>query len=157
MKGVFSMKKILILYVSSTGNTEQIAHLLNETLSDKDFDITTLSFDFTNLDSLNLLQYDGILFGTHTYDDGDLPFETEIFLDTLLKLDLSNKVVGIFGSGDTSYSFFCEAVEIMKDEFALRNAIVLEHTVKVDLYPDLDQDLLAIRKLVCLFQKALLE
>jgi len=71
-----------------------------------------------------------------------------------LTLDLSNKVVGIFGSGDTSYSFFCEAVEIMKDEFALRNAIVLEHTVKVDLYPDLDQDLLAIRKLAYLFQKA---
>ncbi|MFD1929559.1 flavodoxin domain-containing protein [Sporosarcina siberiensis] len=151
------MKKVLILYISTTGNTEQIAHLLNEALSDNDFDITTMSFDFTNLDALDLLQYDGILFGTHTYNDGDLPFETDVFLDTLLTLDLNNKIVGIFGSGDTSYSYFCEAVEIMKDEFALRNAIVLEHTVRVNLYPDLDQDLLSIHKLASLFQEALLE
>ncbi len=151
------MKKILILYVSTTGNTEYIAELLEEAIDDSVFDIVVESFDFTKEDSIDLLQYDGILFGTHTYDDGDLPFETGIFLDKLMTLHLDNIVVGLFGSGDTSYSYFCGAVEIMKDEFELRKAIVLDYTVKIDLDPETDQDFSSIKELANLFQNALLK
>lgn len=151
------MKKILILYISTTGNTEQIAELLKEAIDETQFEIIMENFDFTEVDSLDLLQYDGILFGTHTYDDGDLPFETELFLDKLLTLHLDNIVVGIFGSGDTSYSYFCEAVETMKDEFELRKASVLDYTVKIDLYPETDKDFSSIKELANLFQNALLK
>lgn len=150
------MKKILILYVSITGNTEEIANLLKKSLAQNAFDITFKGFNISEADHLNLTSYDGILFGTHTYDDGDLPYETEIFVDHLLTVDLKDIVVGIFGSGDTAYSYFCEAVEIMKDEFEGRHATVLEPTVKIELYPDCEEDLEAIKTLAALFQGALL-
>ncbi len=150
------MKKILILYISTTGNTEEIADILKNAMDENTFDITSESFEMGDTDNLNLRSYDGILFGTHTYDDGDLPFETDIFLDHLLTVDLKGIIVGIFGSGDTSYSYFCEAVETMKDEFTSRNATVLDHTVKVDLYPDTEEDLTTIDELAKQFQSALL-
>lgn len=149
------MIQVLILYASSTGNTEQIACLLQQNINQKEFNITMKSIEFEEMESDLLTHYDGILFGTYTYDDGDLPFETEIFCDSLRNIDLKNKVVGVFGSGDTSYISFCEAVDLMKEEFQDSNATVVEHTVKVDLYPDEEEELLSIKKLAGQFQLAL--
>ncbi|XKE96277.1 flavodoxin [Metaplanococcus flavidus] len=151
------MKRVLILYASSTGNTEEIASLLEENINRDEFDIVMKNMEMGEVDAEELLHYDGILFGTYTYDDGDLPFETEVFTDRLAALDLSGKVIGVFGSGDTAYYQFCEAVDVMKEEFKRLNAIVIEESVKVDLYPDEEEELLSIKKLADLFQQNLTE
>lgn len=150
------MKKILILYASSTGNTEEIACLMQTYLNSKEFEVTQKNIELDNMELDSLLSYDGILFGTYTYDDGDLPFETAVFCDSLENLDLKGKVIGVFGSGDTAYSQFCEAVDLMKEKFEHLNATVIEQTVKVDLFPDSDEDLLSIKIMMDQFQKTLL-
>ena len=151
------MKTILILYVSTTGNTEAIAQLLQDAIDPDAFRVTLQEVSLGDADTLDLTQYDGILFGTHTYDDGDLPFETDVFIDELPQASLSRQIVGVFGSGDTSYSYFCGAVDIMVDEFTDRHAIVLEPAVKVDLYPDQKEDFSAIHQLAVQLQKTLVE
>lgn len=149
------MKQVLILYASSTGNTEQIASLLEQQMDRKKFGITLKNMELGDMDALQLDHYDGILFGTYTYDDGNLPFETEVFCDSLVNIDLSGKVIGVFGSGDTAYFQFCEAVDLMKEEFKRMNAVVMEDTVKVDLYPDEEEELMSIKKLANQFQNVL--
>lgn len=149
------MKKVLILYASSTGNTEEIASLLEQHLDTKVLDITSKNLEMTEVDVKELKEYDGILFGTYTYDDGDLPFETDVFNDNLQNVDLNGKVIGLFGSGDTAYFQFCEAVDTMKNEFKSKGSIVIDHVVKVDLFPDEKEELDAIKELAFLFQKAL--
>lgn len=149
------MKQVLILYASSTGNTEQIACLLKEYINQKEFDVVLKNLETGEVGAEELLHYDGILFGTYTYDDGELPFETEVFCDSLASVKLAGKVIGVFGSGDTAYYSFCEAVDLMKEEFKRMDAIVIEHTVKVDLYPDAEEELLSIKKLADQFQKVL--
>ena len=151
------MKQILILYASSTGNTEEIACLLQKYIDAKEFEVTLKNIELGEMDPDQLLQYDGIFFGPYTYDDGDLPFETEVFFDSLGYIDLKGKVVGVFGSRDTAYFLFCQAVDLMKEEFEHSNAPVIGHTVKVDLYPDENEDLLSIKKLADQFQKVLLD
>lgn len=149
------MIQVLILYASSTGNTEQVACLLQQNINQREFNITLKSIEFEEMETDWLARYDGILFGTYTYDDGDLPFETEIFCDSLGHIDLKGKVVGVFGSGDTAYTSFCGAVDSMKEEFQRSNATVVDYTVKVDLYPDEEEELLSIKKLADQFQLAL--
>jgi flavodoxin I len=63
-----------------------------------------------------LLQYDGILLGSYTWGDGELPFEAEDFYDQFDDLDLNGKVVGCFGSGDHAYPHFCAAVDIFQQK-----------------------------------------
>lgn len=149
------MLHILILYASSTGNTEEIADLLKKHLDSTVCEVTLETIEMGNVNPQQLLQYDAILFGTYTYDDGDLPFETAVFCDTLHTIDLTGKVVGVFGSGDTAYDQFCSAVDLMKAEFTQQNAHVIQHAVKVDLSPD-DEDLESIRKLATEFQQTVL-
>lgn len=151
------MEKILILYASSTGNTEEIGRLLQEALIQKNLPATLKNLEMDEMDVQQLLDFDGILFGTYTYDDGDLPFETEVFSDQLETMDLSGKIVGIFGSGDTAYFLFCQAVDEMKERFEKANATVIEHTVKIDLNPDEAEDFASIKKLADQFQKMLHE
>ncbi|WP_394121718.1 flavodoxin domain-containing protein [Planococcus donghaensis] len=150
------MIHVLILYASSTGNTEEIASLLEQHLDPKVYTVSLENIEMGDTDPQHLLQYDGILFGTYTYDDGDLPFETELFCDTLRTIDLTGKVVGVFGSGDTAYDGFCSAVDLMKVEFRNQNAQVIQHSVKVDLSPDEKEDLQSIEKLAAEFQQTLL-
>ena len=149
------MKRILILYASSTGNTEEIARLLNKSLDKDHFEVTLKNLEMEESEAKLLLEYDGILFGTYTYDDGDLPFETEVFSDYLDTIDLSGKVIGLFGSGDTSYSQFCQAVEEMKENFRRTQAVVIDTTVKIDLDPQDEEDFEAIKKLAEEFQRTL--
>ena len=149
------MKRILILYASSTGNTEEIAFLLNKSLNKEQFEVTLKNLEMEETEAKLLLEYDGSLFGTYTYDDGNLPFETEVFSDFLETIDLDGKVIGLFGSGDTSYSHFCQAVEEMKEIFGRTNAFVIGTTVKIDLDPHDDEDFRAIEKLAEEFQHVL--
>ncbi|MBT2569556.1 flavodoxin domain-containing protein [Planococcus sp. ISL-110] len=151
------MIHVLILYASSTGNTEEIANLLEQHLDPEVCTVTMENIEMDRLDPQQLLQYDGILFGTYTYDDGDLPFETELFCDTLRTADLTGKVVGVFGSGDTAYDGFCSAVDLMKVEFKQQNARVIQHSVKVDLSPDEEEELLSIKKLAEEFQQTIIK
>ncbi|WP_298827814.1 flavodoxin domain-containing protein [uncultured Planococcus sp.] len=150
------MIHVLILYASSTGNTEEIASLLEQHLDPKVYAVSLENIEMGDMDPQQLLQYDGILFGTYTYDDGDLPFETEVFCDTLRTVDLTGKVVGVFGSGDTAYDGFCSAVDLMKVEFKKHNAQVIPHSVKVDLSPDEEEDLQSIEKLAAEFRKTII-
>lgn len=149
------MKRILILYASSTGNTEEIACLLEESLDREKFEVVLKNLEMEEMDANELLEYDGILFGTYTYDDGDLPFETEVFSDRLETLDLSGKVIGLFGSGDTAYSLFCQAVDEMKEAFRQTRADIIERTVKIDLDPNEREDFASIQKLAADIQHAL--
>ena len=108
------MKKILILHTSLTGNTEQIAYMLKTQLDNGEFDITTKDIGYENIEVGELMDFDGILVGTYTYDDGNLPYEIEDFHDELDDVDLTGKIVGVFGSGDRSYTYFCNAVNLFQ-------------------------------------------
>ena len=48
---------------------------------------------------------------TYTYGDGDLPDEIVDFYEDLQEIDLSGKIFGVCGSGDTFYDDFCKSVD----------------------------------------------
>ena len=82
---------------------------------------------------------------TYTYDDGELPDEIVDFYEELADLDLSGKIYGCAGSGDTFYDDFCTCVDDFDKQFALTGATKGAESVKVDLAAD-DDDIVNLER-----------
>lgn len=105
------MKRTAIFYGSTTGTTESIANLIAEKLgvSQADVrDVSTMTSDMVN-------GYDVLLLGTSTWGDGELQDDWYDGVKLLKELDLSGKLVGLFGCGDSeSYpDTFCDGIGII--------------------------------------------
>ncbi len=120
-----------IIYASMTGNTEEIADIVAETMEDMGIEVEI--DECTQVDASDFEDADICVVATYTYDDGHLPDEIMDFYDDLLELDLSGKIFGVCGSGDTFYDFFCKAVDDFEKVFIKTGAVKGAENVKVDL------------------------
>ncbi|MDR0604541.1 MAG: flavodoxin [Bacteroidales bacterium] len=95
------MKKIAIIYGSTTGNTETVAKSIAEKLSSEDVQLIEAS----NLKVEDVETFPNLILGTSTWGLGDLQDDWETALPILKKCDLSGKTIAFFGLGDSgSYS-----------------------------------------------------
>lgn len=90
------MKKIGIFYGSSTGATEEVATKIGEALAIDSSDVKNIS----DASVADFADYDVLLLGSSTWGDGDLQDDWMDVEDDLKSVDLSGKVVGLFGLGD---------------------------------------------------------
>lgn len=110
------MANALIVYASLTGNTEEGAEVLEEAFEELDVDVEVMESSFS--DPEDFLDFDIVVVGTYTYGtDADLPDEIVDFYEDLEDVDLSGKVFGTFGSGDTFYEKYCKSVDDFDEQF----------------------------------------
>lgn len=128
------MTKVMIVYASMTGNTQEIADILGEEL--EKYDIEVEIEECISVDPEDLLEYDGALIGGYTYDDGQLPDEFVDFYEDMADVDFSGKVCASFGSGDTFYDEYCLTVDLVETRLKEQGATVPVAGLKVDLDPD---------------------
>ena len=138
-KGGNKMAKILVTYVSMSGNTEEIANLVKDNLTESQHEVALE--DLTLMETADLTNYDCIVIGSYTWGDGELPDEALDFYEDLDGIDLSGKKVAVFGSGDTSYSEFCEVVSTLEAKFKERGAELVAEGLKIEFTPDTNEDL----------------
>ena len=106
------MSKVIVVYASMTGNTEEMAEAIVEGAREAGIEVVSKeSFDAS---ADELLGYDGIVLGAYTWGDGELPDEFIDFYEELSSLDLTGKKAAVFGSGDTSYPVYCGAVDTIE-------------------------------------------
>lgn len=112
------MKKIGVFYGSSTGTTSELAQKIAKKLNTE-----ANVFDVANTKASQVLDFDVLLLGSSTWGVGDLQDDWEGFLPKLQELDLSGKLVGLFGAGDAdSYpDSFCEALALIKEGLSSSN------------------------------------
>ena len=126
------MATALIIYASLTGNTEEIADILAESLEDNGVEVDVK--ECTSATASDFLDYDICVVATYTYGtDGDLPDEIVDIYDELEEEDLTGKVYGALGSGDTFYDKFCQSVLDFDQQFAKTGATKGAENVLVDL------------------------
>lgn len=130
------MGKILVLYASTTGNTELMADAIADHLIDSQYEVEIKSFDFDPIDVEDLPKYDAVLIGTHTWDEGSLPYEVEDFYDEIEDVDITDKIFGVFGSADSFYQSYGGAIDLIADRVEKLGANLLPFKLKVDLEPD---------------------
>ncbi len=134
------MEKTLIIYASMSGNTEDIAKLIGNSLEEKAMIEVTYE-EIENCSMEQLLQYDRILLGSYTWGDGDLPYEAEDFYDELEDADLTGKKIGCFGSGDHAYPKFCEAAALFSERFKHTGASVFSELLKIEGSPETEEEI----------------
>lgn len=133
------MPKVMIVYASLTGNTEECAEILEEALEELGAEVELAESVFA--DPEDFKDYDIAIVGTYTYGtDADLPDEIVDFYEELEEVDLSGKIYGAFGSGDTFYDKYCQSVDDFDEQFAKTGAVKGAESVKVDLNPE-EQDI----------------
>lgn len=120
-----------IVFASMTGNTEEIADIVADKLRELGLDVDV--DECTTVDAEDFLEADVTIVATYTYGDGELPDEIVDFYEDLAGLDLSGKIYGVVGSGDTFYDEFCKSVDEFDLVFAATGAEKGAENVKVDL------------------------
>lgn len=104
-----------IVYASMTGNTEACADIVADKLEELGFEVEL--DECTSVDADDMADADLCIVGTYTYGDGELPDEIVDFYEELAEVDLSGKIYGCFGSGDTFYDDFCICVDMFEAQF----------------------------------------
>ena len=125
-----------IVYASMTGNTEEIADIVAEAFEDLELEVEI--DECTQVDATDFEDADICVVATYTYGDGDLPDEIVDFYEDLQEIDLSGKIFGVCGSGDTFYDDFCKSVDDFEAVFTQIGAKKGADSVKVDLAAEED-------------------
>lgn len=127
------MVKILVVYASLTGNTEEIAELIGEGIRGSGGEAVLKAVDDSN--AWDLSSYEGVLLGAYTWGDGELPDEFLDFYEEMDAVDLSGMKAAVFGSGDTGYAIYCGAVDLLEQKLTERGAELTQPALKIEYGP----------------------
>lgn len=125
--------KIGVIYASMSGNTEAIADMIVEQLAEQNHEVELK--DMLSLSASDLLTYDLVFMGMYTWGDGDYPDECLDIIEEMEQLDLNQQLFAIFGSGDTSYSEFCGALDKLKELIESQSGICLGEPLRIEFNP----------------------
>ncbi|WP_077620562.1 flavodoxin [Bacillus sinesaloumensis] len=142
------MNNAILVYASMSGNTELMATYIAEGIKEKGVQLDVKEcFEVTPGD---LVKYDGIIIGSYTWGDGELPDELIDFYDEMDQLEFHHKKSAVFGSGSTLYSNFGGAVDLLMEKLKERGAEIIGSPLKVEYTPN-DQDEIACKDFGRLF------
>lgn len=131
------MGKALVVFGSTTGNTESVAEYVAGALAD-----AGMAVDLKNAAAVapkGLAEgYDLVVFGCSTWGDDAIELQEDFvpLFDDLEAAGLSGRKVAVFGCGDSSYTHFCGAVDAIAEKAAALGAKVLDMPLKIDGVPD---------------------
>jgi len=126
-----------VIFATITGNNEDVADLITEKFEKLGIDVT--QEEISQADATEFETVDICVVVPYTYDEGALPEEGLDFYDDLQDLDLTGKIYGCAGSGDTFYEDdYCRAVTDFSAALAKTGATKGADDVFVNLAPEGD-------------------
>ncbi|MCY9664152.1 flavodoxin [Paenibacillus alginolyticus] len=130
------MSRIIIVFASMTGNTEEMADAIAEGL--KEAGIEPVVKNVVDTNAKEITHYDGIILGSYTWGDGDLADDFLDFYDEMDSILLDGKKAAVFGSCDSSYSEYGAAVDTLVKKLKELGAEVTLEGLKIELSPSKD-------------------
>ena len=127
------MEKVVIIYGSVTGLTEEIAFTLSKEIENK-YDTTVINA--IDVSPQDLQKADIILLGSSTWGVGDLQIDMVPLNDSLQHMDLKSKKVAVFGLGDSAYKKYCSAVVTLEKSLKSAGAQLIQKGYRCDKYFD---------------------
>ncbi len=117
------MAHIGLFYGSDTGNTENIAKMIQKNLGKDVVDV----FDIAKSSKKDIEKYDFLILGIPTWYYGEAQCDWDDFFPTLGEIDFADKLVAIFGCGDQEdyAEYFCDAMGKIRDIVEARGAIIV--------------------------------
>lgn len=117
------MALIGLFFGSDTGNTENIAKMIQKQLGRNNVDV----FDIAKSTKENISQYDFIIFGIPTWYYGESQADWDDFFPELAEIDFTDKIVAIFGCGDQEdyADYFLDAMGTLHDIIKTKGAVLV--------------------------------
>lgn len=144
------MANTLLIYGSLTGNTEGVAHKIQEMSQAKGKEIevkNALDADIADLTG----PHNNFIFASSTWDDGLPQADFADFIERVSasKPSLANKKIAILGCGDSNYTHFCGATEIIEQLFIgeMGGQKIIEN-LHIDGYPEMEENQAALKNWV---------
>jgi flavodoxin I len=131
------MKSIMIIYGSTTGNTENMAAIMGKALQGEGFAAQTR--DVVGLSPKELLGgHDMVLLGCPAYGDDEIELQEDFaeFFEKIDGVDLKGRKFAVFAPGDRSYTYFCGSVDLIEDRIKELGGELLNDGLKVEGDPD---------------------
>ena len=127
------MSKVLILFGSSTGNTESIAQKLAELIKARGHDVTLLNAAEAAADNL-AAGYDAVLMGCSAWGMEDLELRDDFapLFDEMDRMGLEGKKLAAFASGDLEYDHYCGAVPAIEEKAKGLGAQIICEGLKIE-------------------------
>ncbi len=135
------MSKVLIVYGSSTGNTQSIAEKIGEQIRAAGHEADVK--DSANVTPKNLADgYDAALFGCSAWGEEELEMQDDFLplFEAFDQVGLSNRKVAAFASGDQSYPNFCGAVDAIESRARELGATIIAEGLKMEGDASADPD-----------------
>lgn len=127
------MSKVLIVFGSSTGNTESIAQKIGSHLSAAGIDATVKNA--TDVSAKGLAEgYDAVLLGCSAWGTDDLELQDDFLplFEDMGSMGLEGRKVAAFASGDSEYEHFCGAVGAIESSAKDLGAVIITEGLKVE-------------------------
>jgi len=131
------MARIILIYASMTGNTEEMAEAIAQGIRSAGGELSVkMAMDAQGSE---LLGYDGIVLGSYTWGDGELPDEFLDFYEEMDELDLTGTQSTVFGSCDSGYLEYGAAVDLLMKKLSEKGSDVVLEGLKVELSPTAEE------------------
>ncbi|MCG8565477.1 MAG: flavodoxin [Desulfobacterales bacterium] len=132
------MGNALIIYGSTTGNTEYVATLIQKQLEADSHTVTLMNVADTSVAELDKA-YDIYMLGCSTWgaDEIELQEDFEDFYQELFgDISLNGKAFALFGCGDSSFEYFCGAVDVIENQVDKLGARRVVESLRIDGDPE---------------------
>ena len=128
------MSKVLIIFGSTTGNTEGIAGKIASLIEGAGHSVDVKNAaDISDCTDI-AKDYDAVLMGCSCWGDEDIELQDDFVpvFDAIGSMGLSGKKVAAFASGDSSYQHFCGSVDVIEEAAKEAGATIIAGGLKVD-------------------------
>ncbi|MDR2670030.1 MAG: flavodoxin [Desulfovibrio sp.] len=137
------MADVLIVYGSTTGNTETVADNIAEILKGSGHNVTVQDAGKTDPAGL-CAGRDCVLFGSSTWGDDSIVLQDDfaVLFEAFDAIGASGVKTAVFGCGDSGYTYFCGAVDSIYDKLEELGAHLIAPKLKIDGDPaDADDEI----------------
>lgn len=132
------MTEVLIVYGSSRGRTRRIAGVLEDVLGEAGLRVISKNVSLAR--PAELMEYSYAVLGCSTYGQGDLQRDFLEFERGMDDLDLSGVRAAVFGSGNSRYVYFAEAVDILEARVKILGGRLLLPGLRQDMMTGRPED-----------------
>ncbi len=149
------MSNVLIVFGSTSGNTAYLSKFVQSGLEKAGHTVVRKNVKEAQIEELS--SYDLIVLGSSTWDgqkidgvtdmkeqnrnvQGRLQIDMRPFVEAFSHLNLDQKPVAIFGVGHYSYTYTCNAANLLEDAVKQANGKLVVDTFRVTDVADLSAD-----------------
>lgn len=127
------MKKALIIFGTTTGNTEELSQIIQNALESSGVNTEIKNvLDATIKDLTGA--HDIVLLGCPAYGDGSIELQEDFedFYEQLDGIELNGKKIAVFAPGDSSYEYFCGSVDMLEERMEELGGKIAVEGLRID-------------------------